>query len=114
MVMSLDTAYKTGSSNDYSAVVVVGTLRGLHGGFDLGHYLLDAWRGRVQFGQLKRRVVELQEAWRANLREIGVQSRRTSQVAHETQGRKDHGQATRNWTPRGQCGWSAARPEGFQ
>jgi predicted phage terminase large subunit-like protein len=31
-----------------------------------GHYLLEAWRGRVEFGELKRKVVELQETWRAN------------------------------------------------
>ncbi len=66
VVMSLDTAYKTGSSNDYSALVVVGTLRGPRDGFVPGNYLLDAWRGRVEFGQLKRKVVELQETWRAN------------------------------------------------
>jgi predicted phage terminase large subunit-like protein len=66
IVMSLDTAYKTGSSNDYSAVVIVGTLRGPRDGFAPGHYLLDAWRGRVEFGQLKRKVVELQETWHAN------------------------------------------------
>jgi len=67
IVMSLDTAYKTGSTNDYSAAVVVGTLRGgPRDGFAPGHYVLDAWRGRVEFGQLKTRVVELQETWRAN------------------------------------------------
>src|SRR5277367_6412265 len=66
IVMSLDTAYKTGSSNDYSAAVVVGTLRSARDGFAPGHYSLDAWRGRVEFGELKRRVVELQESWRAN------------------------------------------------
>jgi predicted phage terminase large subunit-like protein len=67
IVLSLDTAFKTGISNDYSAMVVIGTLHRPHDGFAPGHYLLDAWRGRVEFGELKRRAVELQESWRSNV-----------------------------------------------
>jgi len=63
VVLSVDGAFKTGSSNDYSAIVVIGTLRSARGGYAPGHYLLDAWRGKVEFADLKRRVVELHEIW---------------------------------------------------
>jgi predicted phage terminase large subunit-like protein len=66
IVISIDTAFKTDRSNDYSAMVVIGTLSGPRDGFLPGHYLLDAWRGRVEFPDLKRKVVELQTTWRAN------------------------------------------------
>ena len=59
IVLSLDTAYKTGASNDYSAAVVIGMLRKPRDGSPPGHYLLDAWRGKVEFADLKRKVVEL-------------------------------------------------------
>jgi predicted phage terminase large subunit-like protein len=63
VVLSLDGAFKTDSSNDYSAIVFIGTLRAARGGYAPGHYLLDAWRGKVEFADLKRRVVELYEMW---------------------------------------------------
>lgn len=66
IVLSLDSAFKTGISNDYSAIVVIGTLRGARDGYAPGHYLLEAWRGRVEFAELKRKVVALQETWHAN------------------------------------------------
>jgi predicted phage terminase large subunit-like protein len=66
VVLSVDSAFKTGSSNDYSAIVVIGTLRGARGGYPPGHYLLDAWRGKVEFADLKRRVVELYEMWHSD------------------------------------------------
>jgi hypothetical protein len=60
-MISLDTAYKTGSSNDYSAIVIVGTVRNARDGYAApGHDLLEAWRGRVEFGQLKHQVVAFQ------------------------------------------------------
>lgn len=63
IAFSLDSAFKTGSTNDYSAIVVIGTLRSARGGHAPGHYLIDAWRGKVEFSDLKRRVVELYEIW---------------------------------------------------
>lgn len=62
-MLSLDGAFKTGSSNDYSEIVVIGTLRSARGGYAPGHYLIDAWRGKVEFADLKRRVVELHQMW---------------------------------------------------
>ncbi len=88
ILISLDTAFKTDRSNDYSAMVVIGTLSGPRDGFLPGHYLLDAWRARVEFPDLKRKVVEMQAIWHANnvlvedaasgqslIQELGVQTR---------------------------------------
>jgi phage terminase large subunit-like protein len=66
VVISLDTAFKTGSSNDYSAAVVIGTLLNPRDGYAPGHYLIDAWRGRVEFGELKRKVVALHDTWHSH------------------------------------------------
>ena len=66
IVLSLDTAYKTGASNDYSAAVVIGTLRARRDGSPPGHYLVDAWRGKLEFAALKRKVVELHATWRSH------------------------------------------------
>jgi predicted phage terminase large subunit-like protein len=66
IVLSLDSAFKTGRSNDYSAIVVLGSLRSARGGYAPGHYMLDAWRGRVEFGQLKRKVVAVHETWHSH------------------------------------------------
>jgi predicted phage terminase large subunit-like protein len=67
MVMSLDTAFKTGPSNDYSAAVLVGVLNRADGLCAPGFYVLFVWRGRVEFGALKRKVVELAEAYNPEL-----------------------------------------------
>lgn len=52
VILSLDTAFKTGTSNDYSAAVVLGTT-------SAGFYVLDVWRARVEFPALKRKVMML-------------------------------------------------------
>lgn len=67
IALSLDTAFKTSSSNDYSAVVIIGTLRKPRDGYAPGHYLLEAWRGRVEFAELKRKVVALHQTWHPNV-----------------------------------------------
>ena len=63
LVISIDTAFKTGSANDYSAILVVGSLQAPRDGYAPGRYLLDAWRGKVEFADLKRRVVEMYQTW---------------------------------------------------
>jgi predicted phage terminase large subunit-like protein len=63
VVITIDTAFKTGASNDYSAALVIGTLRTPRDGSPPGHYLLDAWRGKVEFVELKRKVMELNTTW---------------------------------------------------
>jgi predicted phage terminase large subunit-like protein len=67
IVMSLDTAFKTGNSNDYSACVIIGVLRRARDGYPPGYYLLDAWRGRVTFAELKRQAIQLQQKWNAGV-----------------------------------------------
>jgi len=45
---------------------VIGTLRGARGGYAPGHYMLDAWRGRVEVRRSQAEVVALHETWRSN------------------------------------------------
>ncbi|ARU16208.1 hypothetical protein [Croceicoccus marinus] len=52
IVQSWDTAIKTGPANDWSACVTAG----VYGG-DL--FILDVWRGRVEFPELKRKAIGL-------------------------------------------------------
>ncbi len=52
VIQAWDTAFKTGTESDYSACVTIGETA-------TGFYVLSAWRGRVEFPELKRRVVEL-------------------------------------------------------
>jgi predicted phage terminase large subunit-like protein len=59
IVQSWDTAFKSGSENDYS----VCTTWGVSGN---GYYLLSLWRGRVDFPELKRVVGSLAKEWKPN------------------------------------------------
>ena len=59
LIISLDTAFKTGESADYSAVVVIGLLTAPDGTHEPGYYVLRGWHDRVPFNQLKRSVVAL-------------------------------------------------------
>ncbi len=58
LMTSIDTTFKTGTANDFSAAVVIGTLNAPRDGYPPGYYLLDAWRGKIEFADLKRRVVQ--------------------------------------------------------
>jgi len=55
-VHSWDTAFKTGSENDYSVCTIWGCA-------DNGYYLLWLWRGRVEFPALKKQMISLAEHW---------------------------------------------------
>lgn len=57
IILSLDTAYKTGRSNDFSVCTVWGEAA-------TGYFLLDVWRARVEFPQLKRELARLALEWR--------------------------------------------------
>ena len=57
IVISLDTAFKTGREHDYSVATVWALC-------DSGHYLLDMWRNRVAFPQLVKAVTNLAERWK--------------------------------------------------
>ena len=56
VVYSWDTAYKTGSQNDFSVCTVWGQTRA-----PFRYYLLGFWRGRVEFPELKRNVIAMAE-----------------------------------------------------
>lgn len=49
IILSADTAFKAGSSNDYSVVTAWGVAKN-------GFYLLHVWRQRAEFPQLKRQL----------------------------------------------------------
>jgi predicted phage terminase large subunit-like protein len=53
-VTYLDAAAKTGVRNDYSAIVKIGVTRN-------AYYVLDVWRGKVEFPALLRRVDSLKD-----------------------------------------------------
>jgi predicted phage terminase large subunit-like protein len=53
-IHSWDTAFKEGSLNDYSVCSVWGVAQN-------GIYLLDVWRKKVEFPELKRAVITLNE-----------------------------------------------------
>ena len=60
VIQSWDTAYKGDEHNDYSVCTTWAICAsGLH--------LLHVWRGRPQFWELERKVVELKKQWRADL-----------------------------------------------
>jgi predicted phage terminase large subunit-like protein len=52
IVQSWDTAYKSGSENDFSVCTTWGVAEN-------GYYLLSCWRGRLEFPALKRQMVLL-------------------------------------------------------
>jgi predicted phage terminase large subunit-like protein len=60
IVMSLDSAFKTGTHADYSVIQVWGEGH-------LGFYLLHLWRGRVEYPELKRVILALAEQWKPNV-----------------------------------------------
>jgi predicted phage terminase large subunit-like protein len=57
--ISIDTAFKPGQLNDPSVAGIWATT-------DAGHFLLDVWRDRVGYPDLKRTVKNLLEKWRPN------------------------------------------------
>jgi predicted phage terminase large subunit-like protein len=57
IVQSWDTAFKTGSENDYSVCTTWGVTAS-------GFFLIDLWRGRVPFPDLKRQVAALAQRFR--------------------------------------------------
>lgn len=59
-VQSWDTAFKEGQENDYSVCTTWLQTR-------LGYYLLDVWRGRVEFPDLKRHFISQYEKHRPDV-----------------------------------------------
>ena len=54
IIHSWDTAFKTGQDSDYSVCTVWGEAQN-------GYYLLDLWRGKVEFPELKRIAIALND-----------------------------------------------------
>jgi predicted phage terminase large subunit-like protein len=67
IVLSLDTAYKTSNTSDFSAAVVVGHLKHPDSEHAPGFYLLWAWQSRCEFPDLVKMTVSLAERWRVNV-----------------------------------------------
>lgn len=59
VIQAWDTAFKTKEVNDYSACVTVGIAKAKY-------YILDVWRGRVEFPELKRQIQMHASRWQAN------------------------------------------------
>jgi len=57
IVQSWDTAFKTGTENDFSVLTTWGVTEN-------GYFLLSLWRGRVEFPELKRQVALQAEQWK--------------------------------------------------
>lgn len=57
VVQSWDTAFKTGTENDYSVSTTWGQTVN-------GYYLLSLWRAKVEFPELKRQFENQAEAWK--------------------------------------------------
>jgi len=58
IILSLDTAFKTGAENDYSVIATWGEGQN-------GYYLLSLWRDRVEFPRLKQTVASIANQWKA-------------------------------------------------
>jgi predicted phage terminase large subunit-like protein len=56
-IVSLDSAFKTGQSNDYSAIQVWAEGQ-------TGFYLLARWKGKVEFPELKRVLISVCDQWK--------------------------------------------------
>lgn len=59
VVQAVDSAFKTGTLNDYSVIATWGT-----DGVD--YYLLDVWRDRVEFPELRKAILTCAEQWSPN------------------------------------------------
>jgi predicted phage terminase large subunit-like protein len=70
IVQSWDTAFKTGTANDYSVCTTWGVT-------DNAFYLLHCWRDRVEFPELKKQVSMLADAWAPS--EILIEDRASGQ-----------------------------------
>lgn len=70
IVQSWDTAFKKNQENDYSVCTTWLVAEN-------GYYLLDLWKGRVEFPELKRKVVELHKLHNAN--EILIEDKASGQ-----------------------------------
>ena len=57
VILSIDTAFKTGAENDFSVIAAWGE-------GTTGYYLLSLWRDRVEFPRLKQTLVNIAAQWK--------------------------------------------------
>jgi predicted phage terminase large subunit-like protein len=57
LIFSMDTAFKTGQSSDYSVIEIWGEVK-------TGYALLHVWRARAEFPSLKAQAIALAEIWK--------------------------------------------------
>jgi predicted phage terminase large subunit-like protein len=60
IIQSIDSAFKTKQESDFSVV-------GTWGDTGVGYFLIDCWRGRVEYPQLKRQATALYDKWRPSV-----------------------------------------------
>ena len=63
LLMTLDTAFEKKNTADYSAIVVFGVWTNDEDGGQPNLILLEAWRERLEFPDLKERVLEFYKEW---------------------------------------------------
>lgn len=63
ILMAMDTAFEKKTSADYSAIVVFGIWTNPEDYDQANLILLEAWRERLEFPDLKRRVIEFYKEW---------------------------------------------------
>jgi predicted phage terminase large subunit-like protein len=63
ILMAMDTAFEKKTSADYSAAVIFGVWNNDEDGGQPNLMLLEAWRERLEFPELKERVLELYKEW---------------------------------------------------
>ncbi|CAB5220219.1 Archaeophage PsiM2, terminase large subunit [uncultured Caudovirales phage] len=74
IIISVDSAYKSGDQNDPTAIGVFG----LHHNADI--YILDIFRSRIEYPDLKRKLIALNTQWRGRgLRAIYIEDKSSGQ-----------------------------------
>lgn len=63
IIMAMDTAFEKKTSADYSAAVIFGVFDNDEDGDQPNIILLNAWRARLEFPELKAKTLELYEEW---------------------------------------------------
>ena len=63
LIMAMDTAFEKKTSADYSAAVIFGVWYNEEDGDQPNLILLEAWRDRLEFPELKEKTLELYKEW---------------------------------------------------
>jgi predicted phage terminase large subunit-like protein len=63
IIMAMDTAFEKKTSADYSAAVIFGVFENDEDGGQPNLILLNSWRERLEFPELKAKTLELYEEW---------------------------------------------------